>query len=74
MTHRLILDGCKANHPLSYLKAIGIMKIISLQVDPEVRGHFEEGNFILQINLNKAQLIDFFLYKFVPPGYVKNLV
>jgi CRISPR-associated protein Csx17 len=70
MTHRLILDGCKANHPLSYLKAIGIMKTISLQVDPKVRGHFEEGNFILQINLNKAQLIDFFLYKFVPPPVI----
>lgn len=64
--NRLNILGCQANHPLNYLKAIGLLKIISLQLEPSVKGFYDHDSFILETNLSKEQIANFFVHKYIP--------
>lgn len=64
------LDGC-APIPLAfYLKALGILRLVSEQEDAEGRGWWEGDRFKLATRLDKAQLEEFFLTRYEPTGLV----
>jgi CRISPR-associated protein Csx17 len=46
--HEIELAGCRPEPLMSYLKALGILRLVSEQKDPEARGWWECDVFCLR--------------------------
>ncbi len=66
MTNKIILEGCAPKPLAFYLKALGILRLVSEQVDVTAKGYWQGTAFVLETALNKDQLCDFFLNKYSP--------
>jgi CRISPR-associated protein Csx17 len=62
----IILEGCTPEPLMSYLKALGILRIIAEQKDPDARGCWRDGAFIIDSELTQEELTNFFLSKYKP--------
>lgn len=68
------LEGCSPTPLASYLKALGILRLISSDAnhvdgqaaDPQARGWWEDECFHLRTWLSRDDLIDFFLHQYAP--------
>src|SRR5690606_8663879 len=68
--HTHVLSGC-ATQPLgAYLKAMGILRIVAEQADPEARGYWRHDGFILQTVLDRDALMNFFLNDWQPNPFL----
>ena len=63
---KLPLYGCSPKPLAHYLKALGILRIVSEQKDPNCKGFWENEHFVLQTQLNEEALSEFFLYEYQP--------
>ena len=70
MIHVHRLDGCAPAPLAHYLKALGILRLVSEQADPDVRGWWEGDHFRLATRLNEVELKDFFLHQYQPTPFV----
>ena len=70
MIHVHGLDGCAPAPLAHYLKALGILRLVSEQADCETRGWWEGDRFRLVTKLSKKELEDFFLEKYQPTPFV----
>ncbi|MGC4067355.1 MAG: type I-U CRISPR-associated protein Csx17 [Polyangiaceae bacterium] len=66
--HRL--RGCAPTPLAHYLKAIGILRLIAQQKDPNVRGFWNEQHFCLLTTLDESSLETFFLEEYAPTPFV----
>jgi CRISPR-associated protein Csx17 len=66
--HRL--DGCAPVPLAHYLKALGILRIVSEQLDPEARGWWEGERFVLASAKTEQELLEFFLDRYEPTPMV----
>lgn len=66
--HRL--DGCAPTPLAHYLKALGILRLVSEQADPEARGWWEGERFLLATRLDEKELLAFFLERYEPTPLV----
>ena len=74
MTNRITLAGCSPTPLASYLKALGVLRLIAsptssvsgIAADPEVRGFWENERFHLHIRLDHGALTRFFLEDYAP--------
>ena len=69
--HVVELPGCRPEPLMSYLKALGVLRIVSEQLDPMAAGYWQNNCFVLQTSaihaLNNPQvLIDFFTRDYRP--------
>lgn len=63
----IVLNGCSPTPISSYLKAIGIMRILSEQIDPGMRACWNESDrFIIETSLSHSEIVDFFLTNYNP--------
>ena len=70
----LALPGCAPTPLASYLKALGVLRLISSPAshvsgnaaDPHARGWWENECFHLRTTLNRDALLHFFLYEYAP--------
>jgi CRISPR-associated protein Csx17 len=62
--HRLA--GCRVEPLGSYLKALGILRLVSEQADPTAAGWWSGDEFWLRTKLSKPDLIDFFVDSYSP--------
>lgn len=62
----LRLAGCATRPLANYLKAIGVLRLVSLQADPEARGRWRDGVFELRSALDGDGLSEFFLERYEP--------
>ena len=70
----LPLDGCTSTPLASYLKALGILRLISADAnhvrgtaaDPAARGWWEEGRFALRTVLSRDEVLGYFLNDYAP--------
>lgn len=62
--HRLA--GCKPVPLAHYLKALGVLRLIAKQADPQVRGCFRDDVFLLCTGLDAPALSQFFLERYAP--------
>ncbi len=69
-THNLRLSGCTPEPLMAYLKALGILRLVSQQKDPGVRGWWKNGVFWLQSTLDSDELLRFFLEEYKPTPIV----
>lgn len=66
--HRL--DGCAPAPLAHYLKALGILRLVSEQVDSNARGWWDGDHFRLATKLGRQELEEFFLYDYRPTPFV----
>lgn len=62
----LRLEGCSPEPLAHYLKALGILRLVSEQADPDARGFWDGDTFVLRSRLDAATLLEFFADKYAP--------
>jgi CRISPR-associated protein Csx17 len=70
MTHIHNLYGCAPAPLAHYLKALGILRLVSEQADDSARGCWEGERFRLATRLDKSELDEFFLHRYAPTPLV----
>jgi CRISPR-associated protein Csx17 len=68
--HHHVLAGCNPTPLASYLKALGILRIASEQLDSKCRGWWQDEKFHLLTTKTKDELEEFFLAKYEPTPFV----
>ena len=66
MMHEHALGGCAPTPLASYLKALGILRLVAEQKDREVAGRWQGEHFVLRTTLNREELERFFLEEYRP--------
>lgn len=67
-THRL--EGCRPEPLASYLKALGVLRLIAEQADASAAGCWREGTFQLTSAFDGDELLAFFLDRYRPSPLV----
>ena len=62
----ILLQGCSTTPLASYLKALGILRLVAEQADPEARGSWSDEGFLLDTRLGQEQLEAFLLNDYRP--------
>jgi len=62
----LELAGCSPEPLMAYLKALGILRLVSEQVDPGARGWWKNDTFWLRSRFDRCNLLKFFLNEYKP--------
>ena len=69
--HTLSLLGCSPTPLAAYLKALGILRVLSQQCpEAQVRGFWRGNVFVLISSHDEASLVDFFLTRYSPTPLV----
>ena len=68
--YELELRGCSPDPLMSYLKALGVFRLVSEQADPDVRAWWNNDTFHLRSALDRDGLTDFFLNEYKPTPIV----
>ncbi|MGH8875093.1 MAG: type I-G CRISPR-associated protein Cas8g1/Csx17, partial [Acidimicrobiia bacterium] len=66
----LILSGCRAEPIGSYLKALGVFRLVAEQLDAGVRGYWVGDTFAVDTAHSTADIESFFLAQYVPTPVV----
>jgi len=64
------LNGCAPTPLAHYLKALGILRLVAEQADPEARGWWEGERFRLATRLDRGALTAFFMGQYQPTPMV----
>ncbi len=64
--HVVELPGCTPEPLMSYLKALGVLRLVSEQADPQALGYWSQDRFVLESKLSRDELVDFFLKDYAP--------
>ena len=70
MIHVHRLDGCSPVPLAHYLKALGILRLVAEQKDPDARGWWDGDRYLLASRLSREELEGFFLYDYQPTPLV----
>jgi CRISPR-associated protein Csx17 len=62
----LHLLGCAPTPLAHYLKALGVLRLVAEQADPDAKGYWEAEHFVLESLLDREGLIDFFVRFYRP--------
>lgn len=68
--HVHTLDGCAPAPLAHYLKALGVLRLVAEQADPEARGWWDGERFRLATVLDADQMASFFLHRYQPTPFV----
>lgn len=63
--NEIVLDGCTATPLASYLKALGVLRLLSTKY-PETRGGWRGNRFVLTTPLDREGIERFFLQEYAP--------
>jgi CRISPR-associated protein Csx17 len=64
------LTGCTSRPLASYLKAVGVLRLVAEQADPSARGYWKNDSFHLVTALDRPGLERFFLEEWQPAAFV----
>lgn len=62
----LRLEGCSPEPLAHYLKALGVLRLVSEQADPDARGRWDGDTFVLRSRLDADALLEFFADRYAP--------
>ena len=68
--HEIELGGCTPEPLMSYLKALGILRLVAEQADENARAWWENDTFLLHSKLDREELTAFFLDEYKPTPIV----
>jgi CRISPR-associated protein Csx17 len=63
---KIYFPNCKTEPFGSALKALGVMKLIGEQKDPDIESYWENGEFRINTVLTKDEITDFFMREYSP--------
>lgn len=66
----ILLEGCTSRPLASYLKALGVLRLVGEQRDAHACGAWRNGRFFLSTSLSRKELCDFFLHDWHPTPLV----
>ena len=66
----LVLAGCPPTPLLSYLKALGVMRLVAEQADHQARGAWRNERFLIVSQLTADDLVEFFITAYRPTPLV----
>ncbi|MFW6126318.1 MAG: type I-U CRISPR-associated protein Csx17, partial [Chloroflexota bacterium] len=66
----LVLSGCAAEPLMMYLKALGVLRLVAEQKEPDVRACWRNDLLVLHTALDRDTLLDFFLLEYTPTPIV----
>lgn len=66
----LLLEGCQATPLASYLKALGLLRLVAEQRDPQARGRWTTTGFELDSVLDEDGLVQFLVEEYAPTPIV----
>jgi len=69
----LTLAGCAPAPLASYLKALGVLRLVSEQADGDAKGHWQDDAFVLISRLDAGALEEFLLERYRPTPLVAKL-
>jgi len=69
-THLHRLGGCTPTPLAHYLKALGVLRLVAEQADPQARGFFRDDVFHLVSSLDATALASFFLNDYAPTPFI----
>lgn len=69
-THSIHLQGCAPTPLAHYLKALGILRLVAEQKDPDATGSWRNESFVLNSALDEEALLRFFLEEYQPTPIV----
>lgn len=64
--HRHRLEGCAPRPLASYLKALGVLRVVAEQADPGARAYWDQDTLVLVTRLDRVELEEFFLRAWTP--------
>ncbi len=64
--NEILLTGCRVSPLSSYLKALAVLRLVAEQLDPDVRGSWQDDVFVLTTTITQEALVDFFLNTYAP--------
>jgi CRISPR-associated protein Csx17 len=64
--NEISLSGCSPTPLASYLKALGVFRLVAEQADSTARGFWKNETFTLSTALSKEELAEFFLMTYEP--------
>ncbi len=64
--HEIVLKGCTPEPLMNYLKALGVLRLVSEQVDPGTRGFWRNDEFMLKSCLDFKSMLEFFMTRYEP--------
>lgn len=64
------LKGCRPDALGLYLKALGVLRLVTEQEDPEARGFWRDESFVLLTHLSRQALSSFFAERYQPTPLV----
>ena len=67
---QILLRGCAPEPLIHYLKALGILRLIAEQLDPQARAAWHGDTFMLETEKTEEELVDFFLNRYRPTPIV----
>lgn len=68
--HGIQLTGCRSTPLASYLKALGVLRLVSEQADHAARGFWAADAFVLRSTLDADALVAFFAERYCPTPIV----
>ena len=66
----LRLEGCRPEPLGAYLKALGVLRLVGEQADPDAKGCWQGESFLLRTSLDANELSDFFVDGYRPTPIV----
>jgi len=63
-------DGCRTEPLGSYLKALGVLRLVGEQLDPDAAGWWAGDRFCLDTSVSPDELTEFFLARYEPTPIV----
>ena len=66
----IALNGCTPEPLMNYLKALGVLRLVSEQKDKNAKGCWRNGVFWLKSELDESGLVQFFLEQYRPTPLV----
>jgi len=66
----VLLAGCQSTPLASYLKAVGVLRLVAEQTDPDARGRWTPVGFEIDSSLDPDALVEFLTREYVPTPIV----
>lgn len=66
----ITLSGLHTEPVAQYLAALGVLRLVAEQVDPQATGHWQADTFVLDSALDEDELVAFFAKNYIPTPIV----
>src|SRR5882724_6584663 len=65
-----VLDGCAPVPLAGYLKALGTLRLVAEQIDPNAKGFWRDERFVLRTQVTENELLAFFVERYQPSAII----